>query len=141
MAQTMRKRVRIGRRGHIEEPEIIVIPMIDVMMFLLFFFMVASLAMAVQAGLPVNLPKASNASQQSSQNITVTLMPSGAVYLNTTKMTLGELATGLQKIGAKPDNLVIINADQSVNYGFVVGAMSEITKAGITRFTFATEKK
>ena len=71
----MRKRVKIGRRGHIEEPEIIVIPMIDVMMFLLFFFMVASLAMVVQAGLPVNLPKASNSQQHSSQNITITIMP------------------------------------------------------------------
>ena len=40
MAATMRKRVRTGRHRAIEEPEIIVIPMIDVMMFLLFFFMV-----------------------------------------------------------------------------------------------------
>ncbi|MFX4846492.1 biopolymer transporter ExbD, partial [Acinetobacter baumannii] len=40
----MRKRVKIGRGKSIEEPEIIVIPMIDVMMFLLFFFMVSSLA-------------------------------------------------------------------------------------------------
>ena len=66
MAPTMRRRVKLGGRGRIEEPEIIVIPMIDVMMFLLFFFMVASLAMVVQAGLPVNLPKAANASQHPS---------------------------------------------------------------------------
>ena len=39
----MRKRVKIKRGRAIEEAEIIVIPMIDVMMFLLFFFMVASL--------------------------------------------------------------------------------------------------
>ena len=84
----MRKRVRIGRRVPAEEPEIIVIPMIDVMMFLLFFFMVASLAMVVQAGLPVNLPKASNAASHSSQNITITLTPTNEVYLNTTKTTI-----------------------------------------------------
>ncbi|MCX6378158.1 MAG: biopolymer transporter ExbD, partial [Armatimonadetes bacterium] len=58
----MKKGVRIARRKTIEEAEIVVIPMIDVMMFLLFFFMVASLAMVVQAGLPVNLPKAATSS-------------------------------------------------------------------------------
>ncbi|HVT11964.1 MAG TPA: biopolymer transporter ExbD [Fimbriimonadaceae bacterium] len=136
----MRKRVRIGKRREIEEPEIIVIPMIDVMMFLLFFFMVASLAMVVQAGLPVNLPKASNAQQHSSQNITITITAGGDVFLNTTRTSLDKIADGLKKIGAKPDSLVIINADRGTNYGFVISAISEAGKAGITRFTFATEK-
>ncbi len=140
MAATMRKRVSIGKRRAVDEPEIIVIPMIDVMMFLLFFFMVASLAMVVQAGLPVNLPKASNAQQHSSQNITITLTGTGDVYLNTTKTTLDKIAEGLKKIGATPDNLIIINADRATNYGYVISAISEAGKAGITRFTFATEK-
>ena len=51
------------------------IPMIDVMMFLLFFFMVASLAMAVQNGLPVTLPKASTGKDQRSQTVTITMLP------------------------------------------------------------------
>jgi biopolymer transport protein ExbD len=136
----MRKRVRIGKRREVEEPEIIVIPMIDVMMFLLFFFMVASLAMVVQAGLPVNLPKASNAQQHSSQNITITITATGDVFLNTTRTKLDQIAAGLKKIGATADNLVIINADRGTNYGYVINAISEAGKAGITRFTFATEK-
>lgn len=140
MAISMRKRVHIGKRRSIEEPEIIVIPMIDVMMFLLFFFMVASLAMVVQAGLPVNLPKASNAQQHSSQNITITLTSTGEVFVNTTKTTLDKIADGLRKVGATQDNLVIINADRATNYGYVITAISEAGKAGITRFTFATDK-
>src|ERR1041385_8405383 len=118
----MRKRIRIARRKPVEEAEIIVIPMIDVMMFLLFFFMVASLAMVVQAGLPVNLPKASNSQQHSSQNITITLTGAGDVYLNTTKTTLDKIAEGLKKIGATPDSLIIINADRATNYGYVISA-------------------
>jgi biopolymer transport protein ExbD len=88
----------------------------------------------------VNLPKASNSQQHSSQNITITIMPTGDVYLNTAKTTLNKLADGLKKIGASPDNLVIINADRAVNYGYVITAIGEAGKAGITRFTFATEK-
>ena len=52
--------MKVRARRQPEEAEIIIIPMIDTMMFLLMFFIVASLALAVQNGLPVNLPKASH---------------------------------------------------------------------------------
>jgi|SRR5437588_10419670 len=136
----MRKRVKITRRRPIEEPEIIIIPMIDTMMFLLFFFMVASLAMVVQSGLPVNLPKASQSTEHSSQNITVTVMSNNRIFLNTRPIALDQLSTGLENLHVKPENLVIINADQRVPHGLVVSVMNEASKAGITRFTFATEK-
>ncbi|MFX8852615.1 biopolymer transporter ExbD, partial [Acinetobacter baumannii] len=80
--------------------------------FLLFFFMVSSLAMAVQAGLPVNLPKASTSSQHPAQNITVTLTAAGDVYVDTAKTTLAEVGNELKKAGARPENLIIINADK-----------------------------
>jgi len=136
----MRKRVRITRHRPVEEPEIIIIPMIDTMMFLLFFFMVASLAMVVQSGLPVNLPKASQSSEHSSQNITVTVMANNRIFLNTKPVDLDQIAPGLQNLHVAPESLVIINADQRVPHGLVVGVMNEASKAGITRFTFATEK-
>lgn len=134
----MRKRVKIGRGRAVEEPEIIVIPMIDVMMFLLFFFMVSSLAMAVQAGLPVNLPKASTASNHPAQNITVTLTASGEVYVDTVKTSLDQVGAELKKAGATPENLIIINADKQADYGHVVTVIDESGKVGLTRFTFAT---
>ncbi len=140
MAQQMRKRVRIGRRRPIEEAEIIVIPMIDVMMFLLFFFMVASLAMVVQAGLPVNLPKAATANQHSAENITITIMRDGRIFLNRTPTTLDKIRDGLQALKVGPGNLVIINADKSVMHGIVVGAMDEARKAGVVHFAIATDR-
>jgi biopolymer transport protein ExbD len=136
----MRKRVQIGRRKPVEEAEIIVIPMIDVMMFLLFFFMVASLAMVVQTGLPVNLPKAATANTHSSENVTITIMANGRIYLNTMPVTLDTLRPGLQRLHVSPDNLVIINADKNVLHGYVVAAMDEARKAGITRFAIATDR-
>ena len=137
----MRKRVRIARRKSIEEAEIIVIPMIDVMMFLLFFFMVASLAMVVQSGLPVNLPKASTANEHSTQNVTITIMADNRVYLNTKVTTLEQLKRGLEAIKVGPNNLVIINADKRVQHGLVVAAMDEARKAGVTRFAIATDRE
>ncbi len=137
----MRKRVRIARRKPVEEAEIVVIPMIDVMMFLLFFFIVSSLAMIVQAGLPVNLPKASTRENHPAQNITVTIQPPSTVYLNRTLTTIDALESGLKALHVTADNLVIINADQHVEEGVVVAAMDEARLAGVTRFAIATDRK
>jgi biopolymer transport protein ExbD len=137
---SMRKRVRIARRKPVEEAEIIVIPMIDVMMFLLFFFMVSSLAMVVQSGLPVNLPKAATGSEHSTQNITITIMRDNRIYLNTALVTLDKLQDGLKALNVTDKNLVIINADRAVTHGLVVGTMDEARKAGVTRFAIATDK-
>lgn len=136
----MRKLVRMPRRKPLEEAEIIVIPMIDVMMFLLFFFMVASLAMVVQAGLPVNLPKASTASEHSSQNITITIQRNGATFLNTVPTPLNRLADALRALHVTDKNLVIINADKDVLHGEVVEAMDQARQAGVTQFAIAAVK-
>ena len=137
----MRSRVKIGQRRRIEEPEIVVIPMIDVMMFLLFFFMVASLAMAVQNGLPVALPKASTGKDQRSQSVTITLLPDGSVYLNVAKTTIDKLGLGLRAIGVSKTTLVTLNSDEKVPYGSVVAVMDEARKAGVQNFGFATNRK
>jgi biopolymer transport protein ExbD len=136
----MRKRVRISQRRPIEEAEVIVIPMIDVMMFLLFFFMVSSLAMAVQSGLPVNLPKASTSGQQSTQNVTITIMRDNRVFLNTALTTVDQLEAGLQRLHVGENNVVILNADEHVEHGLVVAAMNEARRAGVVRFAIATSK-
>ncbi len=137
---SMRKRVQIARRKPTDEAEIIVIPMIDVMMFLLFFFMVASLAMVVQSGLPVNLPKASTTNDHSSQNVTITIMADSRIFLNTKPVTLLTLKSGLEALKVGANNLVIINADKGVLHGLVVSAMDEARKAGVTRFAIATDR-
>ncbi len=137
----MRQRVKIGRRKPIEEPEVIVIPMIDVMMFLLFFFMVASLAMAVQNGIPVNLPKASTGKDDRSQTVTITLQPDGSLFLNTAKIQLNQLAPKLKSLGVTNRTLVTVNSDDKVPYGTVVSVMDEAREAGIQSFAFATNRK
>lgn len=137
----MRQRVKIGRRKSVEEPEIIVIPMIDVMMFLLFFFMVASLAMAVQNGLPVTLPKASTGKDERSQTITITLLPDGKIYLNLGLITIDQLSAKLKALGVTNKSLVTVNADDRVPYGSVVAVMDEARSAGVLNFAFATNRK
>ncbi len=137
----MRKRVTIARRKPVDDAEIIVIPMIDVMMFLLFFFMVASLALVVQAGLPVNLPKASTANESRAQNVTITIKNTGQFYVNTRPILLAAIADELKRIHVDPKSVIVLNADKQVPFEMVVAAMNESRKADISRFTFATARQ
>lgn len=131
--------MKVRARRQPEEAEIIIIPMIDTMMFLLMFFIVASLALAVQNGLPVNLPKASTGVQHSAQNITLTVGPTGDLHLNTRPIALADETRELQALHITSQNLVIINADKDVKHGIVTDVMDNARKAGVERFAIATQ--
>jgi biopolymer transport protein ExbD len=136
----MRRRVHISKRHAVEEPEIVVIPMIDVMMFLLIFFMVASLAMVVQNALPVNLPKASTSEKHPPTSVTITLTGTGKVYLNTTETTIDKLKDQLTALHVDSKTSITLNSDARVPTGTTVAAMDQGRLAGVTTFGIATNK-
>ena len=131
--------MRVRARRQPEEAEIIIIPMIDTMMFLLMFFIVASLALAVQNGLPVNLPKASTGQKHSAQNVTITISAAGDLHLNTRPIALQDETADLKALGVSAGTLVVINADKNSRQGVTVSVMDQAGKAGIERFAFATQ--
>jgi biopolymer transport protein ExbD len=131
--------MKVRARRQPEEAEIIIIPMIDTMMFLLMFFIVASLAMVIQNGLPVDLPKASTGVAHSAQNLTLTVSRDYAVHLNTKPITLDTETDELKALNVTDDTLIIINADAHVEHGFVTSVMDNARKAGIEHFAIATQ--
>jgi len=131
--------MKVRARRQPEEAEIIIIPMIDTMMFLLMFFIVASLALAVQNGLPVNLPKASTGERHSAQNVTLTVGPTGDLHLNTRPIAIADETAQLKALNISPGTLVIINADANVRHGVVTTVMDNARKAGVERFAIATQ--
>ncbi len=131
--------MKVRARRQPEEAEIIIIPMIDTMMFLLMFFIVASLALAVQNGLPVNLPKAATGQKHSAQNVTITVSANGDLHLNTRPITLAEETADLKALNVTAGTLVIINADRESKHGVVISVMDNAGKAGAERFAFATQ--
>ncbi len=131
--------MKVRARRQPEEAEIIIIPMIDTMMFLLMFFIVASLALAVQNGLPVNLPKASTGERHSAQNVTLTVGPTGDLHLNTRPIAIADETAQLKALNISSGTLVIINADANVRHGVVTTVMDNARKAGVERFAIATQ--
>lgn len=119
-----------------------IIPMIDTMFFLLVFFMVATLSMTVMRGVPVNLPKSETAGKDIRQSLTVSLEKGGAVYCDKEQVTQDGLRNILKaESGKNPDLLVILNADEDVPHGKVVGIIDEVKLAGITKFAIATKPR
>ncbi len=128
------------RRPPIEKARIELIPMIDTMAFLLVFFMIASLAMTQQAGLPVGLPRARAAARTwGDRQLVVTIDRTGQVYLNKESVTLDSLQQAITaKLAKQPDLTVVVNADAQVRHGEVVAAMDAAKAAGAAHMAIAT---
>ena len=122
-----------------KQPDLNIIPMIDITFFLLVFFMLSTMYMVEQKTIPVNLPQATSAAIDNKTNFTVTLKDDGSIYLEdqqTDIQTLLMQATKEQK--NNPSFAIIIRADKDINYDKVVSFIDTLKKAGITRFGLAT---
>ncbi len=132
--------MRISRRFP-DRPRIELVAMIDTMSFLLVFFMVASLAMSRQAGLPVRLPTADSAPAQTwgDRALVITLDRQGRVFLDQDEVDLRALLGALRtRLAARPDAIVVINADESIRHRQVMAAMDAAKQAGAQHMAIAT---
>ena len=128
-----------------EEPEINLIPMIDVLLVILIFLMITT-TYSKFAGLEINLPTA-DATQPQDQpseiNVTVTAL--GDVTVNQKSVPSREvtaIAGALtQAAGSGKEPVVIINADAKATHQSVVDVMQAAQQAGLTHVSFATQQR
>lgn len=132
--------MRLRDRRSFTKPEVMIIPMIDIMFFLLVFFMISTLYMVDMKTVSVNLPKASHAETQTSVTYLVTMKQDGSLWLEDKEITKDEL---LQKAQAEqrrnPQFSVVLRADQGLDYGKVIALLDEMKGTGISRFGLAAE--
>jgi len=123
-----------------KKPRIEIIPMIDTMFFLLVFFMIATLAMTIQHGMPVSLPTAESSTDKIAEHVSLTLTREGRLYYNKEAITLQELEMRLANLRqASSDPSLLINADEQVPHGRVIKVMDLIRLSGITSMGIATK--
>jgi len=122
-----------SRRARIE-----IIPMIDIIFFLLVFFMVATLSMAVYRGLPVGLPAAATGGEVPGEHLAVSVRRDGAIALDREPMDLPGL---LQRVPvvlrARPDLTIVVTADAEARHGRVIEVMDGLRRAGVQRLAIA----
>ncbi len=127
----MKMRYFETRKGRIE-----LIPMIDVMFFLLVFFMILTLRMIPDQGLGLALPQASTAKALPHPHILIGVAKSGAIDVNHHRVTPQALMAWLAG-QAKRKPVVTIAAARGVPFQDFVRVMNAARKAGITSIGIA----
>ena len=136
------------QRGHQrEEPEINLIPMIDVLLVILIFLMITT-TYSKFSGLEINLPTAdASPVQEQPSEINVVVTAAGDVLVN--KVPVGsrdidQIATALKRLAsanAAKEPVLIINADAKTTHQSVVDVMQAAQMAGLSHISFATQQK
>ena len=125
-----------------EEPKLMIIPMIDIIFFLLVFFMISTMTMVQQNTFKVGLPQASSAQLDMNQHVNITVMADGNIAFNKESLDKEQLIRRVQiELQRNPDLQVILNGDKDVNYGFVIETFDALKQAGVKKLSIAVEKR
>ena len=129
---------RGGRRARIE-----IIPLIDIMFFLLATFVMVSLSMVKNQGVPVRLPTASSGQPQDRKDsATISVSASGQLYLDKEELSLEALSDRLSKLKQANQELrVFINGDENARLGLAIEVLDTTRLLGITKIAFETKAK
>ena len=126
-----------------EEPEINLIPLIDVLLMTLIFLIVTT-NFASEAQLRVRLPEASAEAKENVPSLRVTIDASGQYFIGDQQLLSSApevLRNAMARAaGSMKDPLVIISADAKTPHEAVVRAMDTARRLGFTHLTFATQQ-
>ena len=120
------------------EARIEIVPLIDIMFFLLASFMLVSLSMVNLKGVKVNLPTATTATPETKKDfIDISVDKIGAVYLDKKPVRDDEVVTALVALRQKnPAVRVFISGDKEARHGDVIHVLDLVRSAGIDKVAF-----
>lgn len=125
-------------KGHSLIREINIIPLLDLVLTVLFFYMIVSPMMS--RGLDVNLPKSDANTIKSEDRIVITVTLGQEVFVEKERVDITKLGGVLGAIRkSKPQINVYLRADRNTPYGAVVQVMDVVKRAGIDRLGMVTE--
>ncbi|MCB1890202.1 MAG: biopolymer transporter ExbD [Rhodocyclaceae bacterium] len=126
-----------------EDPEINLIPMIDILLVIIIFLMLTTTYSRV-AGLEVNLPSSSaEATESEVDEVNVAVTATGEVLVNkqvVTRQDVTGISAALAAAAAGNDKaLIVISADAKASHQSVVDVMQAAQQAGLSAISFATQ--
>lgn len=126
-----------------KEPTVMIIPMIDIMLFLLVFFMVSSIFMVQSNTIPVNLPAAASAKRDTRPNIVpVAVAADGTLQYKQETIPLQELPAKVKEsLLADADTVFVLRGDRKTPYENVVSVLDVLKRSGTRHVSIATERR
>lgn len=124
-----------AKRARIE-----IIPLIDVMFFLLASFMMVSLSMSKMKSVKIALPQASAAQKDLSPDMfNITVNKAGETYVGKQLLAMPQVLNLLTNAFRANTNIhVYVSGDRDATHGSVIRVLNTVRTAGITRVQFAT---
>ena len=123
-------------------PQIMVIPMIDIMFFLLVFFMLATINMSNSGSLPIKLASMQNLQQTKLDGLHVAVDKDNKLYVDNMEIKADKLLPLLQKATASnPEMLVILRIDKNSQFYSTSELINILKRAGVKRIALAAEKR
>jgi biopolymer transport protein ExbD len=130
-------------RPNRQRARIEIIPLIDIVFFLLATFVMVSLSMVKNQGIAVDLPKASTGSKQAenTQYTAITITEKGEIFFNKTKINPTQLPIFLKELKTKQsDPVILLNGDEKAALGRAIYILDEARKLGIRKIAVETKQ-
>jgi biopolymer transport protein ExbD len=115
-----------------------IIPLIDIMFFLLASFMMVSLSQTTMKGMKVSLPTGASGQTQSKKDyVSLSVDRDGYYYFDKTRIALEEILPKLQQIyRTNPEAKIFIRGDQEAVHGNVTRMLDQIRSSGFNKISF-----
>jgi biopolymer transport protein ExbD len=125
-----------------EKPQIVLTNLIDVILLLVFFFMITSSFAKETLKLPINLPKASSGAIIDADTLRVQMDREGAISADGTTLTAEELTARVGAfLGENREKPIVLEADQSADYGKVIQVLDIMRIAGGVNLGLSSKPK
>ena len=123
-----------------DNPQINILPMIDIIFVILSFFIVSSLYLVRLETIPVNLPNAETSNQEKDSVIVITLDLANNIYIDEKLLDISSLKEELiSRVKLSNSKKVVIRADQGIEYGRVISVLDILRKIKDIKIGVSTE--
>ncbi len=139
MEGSIKVKVPVRKKARIE-----IIPLIDVIFFLLATFVLFTLSLNAIKSLPVDLPVATPTTKPPDKDDSVTIQVSGegAIFWNKELIDMGEVPSRIAYYKTQTeDPRILIAGDEKARFGTTVAVLDEVRKAGILKFSVETRTR
>ena len=116
-----------------------ILPMIDIIFSILAFFIISSLYLSRVETIPVDLPKSSNSIKQNKKFVSISIDKSGNLYINKKNIQFQDLKSNVINLIDESKNLVVINADENISYGYVISILDLLKSVDGLKIAISTK--
>ena len=132
-------KIPVRKKARIE-----IIPLIDVIFFLLATFVLFTLSLNRIQSVPVDLPVAAPPTTKPLENDSVTIQVSGdgAIFWNRELIDMNEVPSRIAYYKTQTeDPRILIAGDEKARFGLTVAVLDQVRKAGILKFSVETRTR